>query len=226
MGHGTNNHEARKHRGLASLGTSSERAPSYDPLERASGEHGFARSRGAVESPGVRAVKLRRCSSCPHIPREAGAASRGRSTARRSVRGRSGEAAGARLPEMRELSEDGLVQGARSTEQDPFAHGSRKGQGDRHGLGGKPRASRGLGRAERGRPPSSSCRTMRRGRRSTRRGYAAEIVFHPDRHTLFDKLAEVRDARGLTFVHPFDDPVAPVRPGSSSWSLRTSTTCP
>jgi threonine dehydratase len=39
------------------------------------------------------------------------------------------------------------------------------------------------------------------------RGYGAEIVFHDDRATLFDKLAEVRDARGLTFVHPFDDPV-------------------
>jgi len=39
------------------------------------------------------------------------------------------------------------------------------------------------------------------------RGYGAEIVFHPDRPTLFDKLHEVRDARGLTFVHPFDDPV-------------------
>jgi threonine dehydratase len=38
-------------------------------------------------------------------------------------------------------------------------------------------------------------------------GYGAEIVFHPDRPTLFDKLAEVRDARGLTFIHPFDDPV-------------------
>ncbi len=39
------------------------------------------------------------------------------------------------------------------------------------------------------------------------RGYGAEIVFHPDRPTLFDKLHEVRDARGLTFVHPFDDPI-------------------
>src|SRR5262249_40474971 len=38
-------------------------------------------------------------------------------------------------------------------------------------------------------------------------GYGAEIVFHPDRPTLFDKLAEVREARGLTFIHPFDDPV-------------------
>lgn len=39
------------------------------------------------------------------------------------------------------------------------------------------------------------------------RGYGAEIVFHPDRPTLFDKLNEVREKRGLTFVHPFDDPI-------------------
>ena len=38
------------------------------------------------------------------------------------------------------------------------------------------------------------------------RGYGAEIIFHDDRGTLFVRLAEVRDARGLTFVHPFDDP--------------------
>ena len=38
------------------------------------------------------------------------------------------------------------------------------------------------------------------------RGYGAEIVLHDDRATLFDRLAEVRDARGLAFVHPFDDP--------------------
>jgi threonine dehydratase len=39
------------------------------------------------------------------------------------------------------------------------------------------------------------------------RGYGAEIVAHPDRATLFDKLEELRAARGLTFVHPFDDAV-------------------
>lgn len=38
------------------------------------------------------------------------------------------------------------------------------------------------------------------------RDYGAEVVTHPDRATLFDKLAEERDARGMTFVHPFDDP--------------------
>jgi threonine dehydratase len=37
------------------------------------------------------------------------------------------------------------------------------------------------------------------------RGYGAEVVLHDDRATLFDRLAEVRDARGLSFVHPFDD---------------------
>ena len=39
------------------------------------------------------------------------------------------------------------------------------------------------------------------------RGYGAEIVFHEDRATLFDRLREVERERGLTFVHPFDDPV-------------------
>lgn len=39
------------------------------------------------------------------------------------------------------------------------------------------------------------------------RGYGAEIVFHEDRVTLFDRLHQVREERGLTFVHPFDDPV-------------------
>ena len=39
------------------------------------------------------------------------------------------------------------------------------------------------------------------------KGYGAEVVEHDDRATLFDKLNEVREARGLTFVHPFDDPV-------------------
>ncbi len=37
------------------------------------------------------------------------------------------------------------------------------------------------------------------------RGYGAEIVLHPDRATLFDRLKEVQAERGLTFVHPFDD---------------------
>jgi threonine dehydratase len=39
------------------------------------------------------------------------------------------------------------------------------------------------------------------------RGYGAEIVFHPDRPTLFDKLHAVQEDRGLSFIHPFDDAV-------------------
>jgi len=38
------------------------------------------------------------------------------------------------------------------------------------------------------------------------RSYGAEVVAHEDRATLFDKLAQERDARGMVFVHPFDDP--------------------
>ena len=51
------------------------------------------------------------------------------------------------------------------------------------------------------------------------RGYGAEIVFHPDRHTLFDKLEEVRDARGLTFIHPFDDPVVLAGAGTAGLEI-------
>ena len=39
------------------------------------------------------------------------------------------------------------------------------------------------------------------------RGYDAEIVFHDDRNTLFDKLHQVEEERGMKFVHPFDDRV-------------------
>jgi len=51
------------------------------------------------------------------------------------------------------------------------------------------------------------------------RGYGAEIVFHDDRGTLFVKLAEVRDARGLTFVHPFDDPVVLAGAGTAGLEI-------
>ena len=39
------------------------------------------------------------------------------------------------------------------------------------------------------------------------RGYGAEVILHADRTTLFDKLHEERERRGMTFIHPFDDPV-------------------
>jgi threonine dehydratase len=51
------------------------------------------------------------------------------------------------------------------------------------------------------------------------KGYGAEIVFHADRATLFDKLREVQSARGLTFVHPFDDPVVLAGAGTTGLEI-------
>ncbi len=51
------------------------------------------------------------------------------------------------------------------------------------------------------------------------KGYGAEIVFHADRATLFDMLNEVREARGLTFVHPFDDPVVLAGAGTTGLEI-------
>ena len=39
------------------------------------------------------------------------------------------------------------------------------------------------------------------------RGYGAEVILHPDRSLLFERLREEEEARGSTFIHPFDDPV-------------------
>lgn len=46
-----------------------------------------------------------------------------------------------------------------------------------------------------------------RGKVEAVRSYGAELIVHPDRATLFDKLREVEAERGLVFVHPFDDPI-------------------
>jgi threonine dehydratase len=51
------------------------------------------------------------------------------------------------------------------------------------------------------------------------RGYGAEIVFHADRPTLFDRLNEVREERGLTFVHPFDDPTVLAGAGTAGLEI-------
>jgi threonine dehydratase len=50
-------------------------------------------------------------------------------------------------------------------------------------------------------------------------GYGAEIVFHEDRATLFDKLNEVRERLGATFVHPFDDPVVLAGAGTTGLEI-------
>ncbi|HMF07484.1 MAG TPA: threonine/serine dehydratase [Thermoanaerobaculia bacterium] len=51
------------------------------------------------------------------------------------------------------------------------------------------------------------------------RGYGAEIIFHDDRATLFDRLHEVQEERGATFVHPFDDPVVLAGAGTTGLEL-------
>lgn len=51
------------------------------------------------------------------------------------------------------------------------------------------------------------------------RGYGAEVILHPDRDTLFDRLNAVREERGLTFVHPFDDPVVLAGAGTTGLEI-------
>lgn len=51
------------------------------------------------------------------------------------------------------------------------------------------------------------------------RGYGAEIVFHEDRATLFDRLREVESERGLLFVHPFDDPLVLAGAGTAGLEI-------
>jgi threonine dehydratase len=58
-----------------------------------------------------------------------------------------------------------------------------------------------------------------RSKVSAVQGYGAEIVFHDDRATLFDKLHEVREARGLTFIHPFDDPTVLAGAGTAGLEI-------
>jgi hypothetical protein len=49
--------------------------------------------------------------------------------------------------------------------------------------------------------------------------YGAEVILHGDRATLFDKLHEVREARGATFVHPFDDPTVLAGAGTTGLEI-------
>ena len=56
------------------------------------------------------------------------------------------------------------------------------------------------------------------------RGYGAEIVFHDDRATLFDRLNQEKEKRGSTFVHPFDD--ATVLAGAGTTGLEIVADCP
>ncbi|MFQ5675023.1 MAG: pyridoxal-phosphate dependent enzyme [bacterium] len=50
-------------------------------------------------------------------------------------------------------------------------------------------------------------------------GYGAEVITHPDRPTLFDKLNDEKEKRGSTFVHPFDDPVVLAGAGTAGLEI-------
>lgn len=51
------------------------------------------------------------------------------------------------------------------------------------------------------------------------RGYGGTIVFHNDRSTLFEKLAEEQERTGAIFVHPFDDPVVLAGAGTTGLEI-------
>src|SRR5262245_45700880 len=51
------------------------------------------------------------------------------------------------------------------------------------------------------------------------RGYGAEVILHADRTTLFDRLHQVEAERGMTFVHPFDDPVVLAGAGTTGLEI-------
>lgn len=51
------------------------------------------------------------------------------------------------------------------------------------------------------------------------KGYGAEVILHADRATLFDRLHQVREERGATFVHPFDDPVVLAGAGTTGLEI-------
>src|SRR5262249_14407773 len=50
-------------------------------------------------------------------------------------------------------------------------------------------------------------------------GYGAEVGRPDERATLFEKLEEVRVERGLTFVHPFDDPIVLAGAGTAGLEI-------
>jgi threonine dehydratase len=56
------------------------------------------------------------------------------------------------------------------------------------------------------------------------RGYGAEIVFHAEHATLFERVARLQKERGAAFVHPFDDPVGLA--GAGTVGLEIMESCP
>ncbi len=55
-------------------------------------------------------------------------------------------------------------------------------------------------------------------------GYGAEVILHGTVHDLFDKARALEQDRGLTFIHPFDDPQ--IIAGAGSVGLEILEQCP
>ena len=51
------------------------------------------------------------------------------------------------------------------------------------------------------------------------RGYGAEVVLHGDAKAAFQRVFEICEERGLTFVHPFDDPEVVLGHGSCALEI-------
>jgi len=61
--------------------------------------------------------------------------------------------------------------------------------------------------------------TAPRSKLDATRGYGADIVLHDDLATLFDRMHEVRERLGATFVHPFDDPTGLAGAGTVGFEI-------
>ena len=136
---------------------------------------------------------------------------------------RRGSAGDRHLPEGGAPPEDGLVQGPRDDEPDPdaVARGPRARARSRCRPGTPARPTPGPD----GRPACAMTVTMPAGAVRTKvdacLGYGARVVLHGAHvgETLAE-LERIRDAEGLEFVHPFDDPAVIAGHGSVGFELR------
>ena len=109
--------------------------------------------------------------------------------------------------EVRELPEDRFLQAARRAQQGPFLSPEERARG----LVTVSAGNHAQALAWAARIAGAACTVVMpsgapQSKIDATRSYGAEIVLHDDRATLFDRLTEVRDSRGLAFVPPFDDP--------------------
>ena len=156
---------------------------------------------------------LRAAASAPGGPRPPHAALSARRSASARARGSGSSARASRRP-------DRSRRAARSTRSSLSRTPSARAASSRS----RPATMRRRSRGRRGRPGCCAGRrhaaTTRRARRSTRSAATApRSSSTPIAPTLFDRLHEVRDERGLTFVHPFDDAVVLAGAGTAGLEI-------